>query len=208
MVKELLEQLGYDKNSIKKIMKWNSTSLEDTLYAYIINTFEYLESKGYSKKDIIKMTKSLPTIFSYSEETIENKFKYLESKRYSKQDIIKMTKLLPAIFGYSKQDIIKMTKSFPSIFALSEENIDKKIEFYKEIDLEFIITENTLRLMQSVELTYARYRFFSDMGIIVNQDNYLKLFVNQKKFIKQYGINNNELINRYPYNQKVLIREV
>ena len=98
-----------------------------------------------------------------------------------------------------------MTKSLPAIFSLSEENIDKKIEFYKEIDLEFIITEDTLRLMQSVELTYARNRFFSDIGIIVNQDNYLKLFYVQNQFIKQYGINNNELINRYPYNQKVKV---
>ena len=186
------------------------------------NRFKYLESKGYLNKDIIKMTKSSPAIFGYSEENIENKFKYLESKGYSKKDIIKMTKLLPSIFGlseenienkfkyleskgYSKKDIIKMTKSLPTIFSLSEENIDKKIEFYKEIDLEFIITEDTLQLMQSVELTYARYRFLIDMSIIINQDNYAKLFYVQKQFIKQYGINNNELINRYPYNQKVKV---
>ena len=191
MVKELLEQLGYDKNSIEKIKKWYIPSLEDTLYAYIINTFEYFEKKGYSKKNIIKMTNLLPSIFGYSEENIENRFEYLKSK------------------GYSEQEIIKMTKSLPPIFNLSEDNIDKKIEFYKEINLEFIITEDTLQLIQSIELTYARYRFFSDIGIIINQDNYRKLFYySQNNFIKQYGINNNELINRYPYNQKILIKEV
>jgi len=55
--------------------------------------------------------------------------------------------------------------------------------------------------MQSVELTYARYRFLSDLGIIINDDNYLKLFYNQKIFCAQYGITNEELLNKYPYVQ-------
>lgn len=155
MVKELLQEIGYDEISIEKIMKWYSAYLEDTLYRYILDTFEYFEKKSYSKKDIVKMTK-----------------------------------LLPAIFG------------------LSEENLNKKIEFYKEIDLEIIVMENTMRLMQSVELTYARYRFLNDLGININQDNYRKLFYDQKAFAKQYGITNKELLNRYSYNQKVLIKGV
>ena len=86
----------------------------------------------------------------YTVQILENKIKYLESKGYSEKDIVKMTKLLPAIFG------------------LSEENLNKKIEFYKEIDLEIIVMKNTMYLMQSIELTYARYRFLNDLGININ----------------------------------------
>ena len=85
MVKELLIKLGYDNNSINKIIAWHNTSLEHTLYNYIINTFEYLKSKGYSEKEIIQMTKKFPTIFSLNNITIEDKFNYFKNKGYSEK---------------------------------------------------------------------------------------------------------------------------
>ena len=60
MLKELLQEIGYDEISIEKIIKWYSTYLENTSYRYILDTFKYFEKKGYSKKDIVKMTKLLP----------------------------------------------------------------------------------------------------------------------------------------------------
>jgi len=256
MVKELLIKLGYESNSIDKIISWYQNYTEETTYNYIINMFNYLKNKEYSEKDIVKITKRNPSLLSYSQETIEDKFNYLKNKGYSEKDIVKMTKLLPALFslsqeniedkfeylkskgysekdivkmtkqlsalfsyskeniedkfeylkskGYSEKDIIKMTKQLPALFGLNQENIDKKMEFYNQLDLGFIIIYDTMKLMQSVELTYARYRFLSDLGIIINDDNYLKLFYNQKIFSAQYGITNNELLNTYPYNQKII----
>ena len=61
-----------------------------------------------------------------------------------------------------------------------------------------------MKLIQSLELTYARYRFLSDLGIMINIDNYNKLFYMQSQFSNKYGITNNELLNRYPYNQKII----
>ena len=54
-------------------------------------------------------------------------------------------------------------------------------------------------MMQSVDLSFARYKFFEENNINITMDNYKKLFVPQKDFISQYKINNKELIEKYNY---------
>lgn len=54
--------------------------------------------------------------------------------------------------------------------------------------------------MQSTALSYARYEFYKEKGIDINMDNYKKLFVGQKIFENQYGINKQELLEKYNYN--------
>ena len=55
--------------------------------------------------------------------------------------------------------------------------------------------------MQSLALSYARYMFYKDKGIKIYESNYNKLFIEQKQFEKQYGITNQELLERYEYNK-------
>ena len=74
--KELLKNLGYDDDVIVKILEWNNKSLPETLNYYIEKTFNYFIKKGYTKEEIIKMTKKFPAIFSYSEEALNNKYQY------------------------------------------------------------------------------------------------------------------------------------
>lgn len=56
--------------------------------------------------------------------------------------------------------------------------------------------------MQSINLSYARYQFLKEKGIEIDESNYLKLFVNQSRFEKQYGITKEELLERYPYEEQ------
>ena len=78
--KESLKNLGYDDDVIVKILEWNNKSLPETLNYYIEKTFNYFIKKGYTKDEIIKMTKKLPTLFGYSEENLNQKYQYFIKK--------------------------------------------------------------------------------------------------------------------------------
>ena len=138
---------------------------------------------GYTKEEIIKMTKSLPSIYSYSIENMKQKI----------EDIISL--------GYTKEEVIKMTKILTSIYGLSIENMKQKIEFYDSIDMHELAVINPKQLMQSVNLSYARYSFYKDRGIDIDMNNYRKLFVEQKKFEKAYRITKKELLEKYDYDK-------
>ena len=103
--------------------------------------------------------------------------------------------------GYSKEEVIKMTKSFPQIYGFSIENIKQKIEFYDSIGLHSLVIVAPKSLMQSTKLSYARYMFFKEKGIVIDETSYRKLFVGQKQFEKQYGLTKNEILQKYPYEE-------
>ena len=140
-----------------------------------------MESLGYSKEDVIKMTKTQPPICSYSIENMQQKIADMEA------------------VGYSKEDVIKMTKSLPSIYSDSIENMKQKIEFYDSIDMHDLAIVDPKILMQSVDLSYARYEFLKSKGIMVDMSNYGKLFTNNKRFEKTYGVTKQEILEKYSY---------
>ena len=220
MVKEYLISLGYNNEDIENILTCNSLKnfKEDTLLIHIKDIYNLLISLGYSREDVIKMTKTLPTLFGLSIDNIKQKIEDLISLGYSHGDVIKMTKLFPSLYslsienikqkiedlislGYSQEDVIKMTKTFPALFGLSMDNIKQKIIFLREIQLDFIAIEDTKYLMQSIDLTYARYMFFKDKGIEVTKDNYRRLFYGAKIFEKQYGVDKSTLLEKYNYQE-------
>ena len=180
-------ELGYKEEEYEIIVNTYplSNSKVETLLNKVKENYNSLIELGYSREDVIKMTKSLPAIYSLSIENIKQKIEDLKELGYSREDVIKMTKTLPTIYGYSIQ------------------NIKQKIEFYNSINLHFLAVEDTKNLMQSTALSYARYMFYKERGITIDESNYGKLFINQKQFETQYGISNKELIARYDY-KKVL----
>ena len=212
---EALKELGYNQEEIIKM-----TKVLPAIYSLSIENMkqkiEYLKELGYSQEDIIKMTKTLPSIYSHSIENIKQKIENLKELGYSQEDVIKMTKVFPSIYslsienmkqkiedlkklGYSQEDVIKMTKVSPSIYGLSIENIKQKVEFYDSIKLHSLAIIAPKALMQSTALSYARYMFYKEKGINIDETNYKKLFMDQKKFEKQYGEGKKELLERYNY---------
>ena len=142
-----------------------------------------MESLGYSKEEVIKMTKTLPAIYGYSIENMKQKITNIES------------------LGYSKEEVIKMAKTLPTIYGLSIENMKQKIDFYDSINLHDLALLNTKYLMQSVSLSYARYKFYQYKGINVTIDNYKLLFINNKQFENKYKITKKELLEKYNYEE-------
>ena len=152
------------------------------------NAKEVLLKLGYSKEDAETIL-SNESLISFNEDTlifhIKINFEYLIS------------------LGYSKEDVLKMTRFLPSLYGLSIENIKKKIIFYKQNNLDFIVVDDTKNLMQSIDLTYARFMFFKEKNIEISQDNYSRLFYNAKQFEKQYGIDKSTLLEKYNYQEYI-----
>ena len=142
---------------------------------------EDIMSLGYTKEEVIKMTKTLPTIYGYSIEKMKQKL----------EDIISL--------GYIKEEVIKMTKILPSIYSLSIENIKQKIEFYDSINMHALAVVDSKQIMQGIKLTYARYMFYKSRGLEITMENYRKLFTSNKQFEIQYGITKQDLLEMYNY---------
>ncbi len=214
---KMLVELGYDKKYAEEIVNYYpiNTLTDMTLKNNIKRNYKFLLNLGYTKEEIIKMTKSLPSLYGLSEENITNKINFLIKQGYSKEEVIKITKTLPALYsyseetitnkinflikqGYSKEEVIKMIKTLPALYGISEENIEEKIEYYKEKGLEFIITEDTKQLMQSMKKTKARYNYLTEVMLMdIDESNYRRLFYDEKKFQKTYGVSTDSLIKTY-----------
>ena len=146
-------------------------------------------SLGYTKEDVIEMTKNQPNLYSLSIEYIKQRIK----------DIINL--------GYTKEEAIEMTKALPSLFGLGMENIKQKINFYKSVNLENIILEDTKQLIQSATLSYARYRYLTIKGIKITKDNYSKLFYSQRSFKEIFGADNETLKRLYPFEEYIKVQQ-
>ncbi len=211
-----IKKLGYTEEDYNKII--NNYSLKTykivTLIKNIKQIYELFENYGYSKEEILKMTKTLPGIYSLSIENIKEKIEEMKKLGYSQGDIIKMTKTLPSIYGYSidslkekiknmnirgysMEEILKMTKKTPTIYSASIENLSDKLEFYNSIGMHEMITEKPMNLIQSTQLTYARYMLWKEKGVIIDNSNYNKLLYNDSE--KKLGISKEQLLEKYSY---------
>ena len=85
--------------------------------------------------------------------------------------------------------------NFPQIISFKIDTLNKKYNYYQKLNMLDIFIKNPKYLMQSLELTDARYKYLINKKIDVT--NYSKLFLSDKKFKKTYGIDNKELIKIY-----------
>ena len=186
----------------------------------IKNKIDILIELGYSKKDIIKISKRLPTLFCYSIDNIKNKINDMITLGLTKEAIIKMIKEFPSIlsisidnikskidmfleYGYTYEEILYIFKINPSIIASAPDKLKEKLKFYNSIGIRNHIIKSPTKLMLSLNLVYARYRLLMERGIIINENNSSKLFCNNKQFEKSHGINKETLLSMYSYEKEV-----
>jgi len=214
---EYFIKMGYLQNDIIKMTKSNpqiySLSIQN-----IQKKYEELIELGYTHNNIIKITKSFSIIYCLNIESIKKKINEIEKLGFNYNDVIKMTNIFPCIYsysiknmeqkisdimslGYSKDEVIKIIKSLPSILGLNIKNIKEKLNFYNSITLSKFIINNPKYLMQSVELSYARYMFLTSSGLIIDETNYYRIFLSQKRFKASYNIDTDKLISMYDYNK-------
>ena len=170
------------------------------------------------------MTKKFPSIFRTSNSILDEKFSNIKELGYTKEQTISILKTVPGLYsvnkqfitskveniinlGYTKNDVIKMILNFPGLISLNIETVNHKINFYKTINIEKVFITNTKQLIQSVELSYARYEFYKSKNIDIDENNYRKLFISQNQFINSYGITNKELMEMYNYDLYIQEKE-
>lgn len=100
--------------------------------------------------------------------------------------------------GYTDNQVIDITISLPAIFGLSDKNLLDKIRYYKEIGLSDLIIIKPQILIQSIELSYARYEYMKTKNIVININKCSNLFAGQSIFVSSYGINNDDIKIMYP----------
>lgn len=100
----LLCNLGYTKDESKEILNTYplNTYKPETLKKKIEEINMYMEKLGYSKEEVIKITKSLPPIYSYSTDTLKQKIEeYIQQKKT--QDLGKETLEIQKETSYIQQ---------------------------------------------------------------------------------------------------------
>ncbi len=215
--------LGYTKEEVI-IMTKKTPTLYSLKAEKIKQKIENMISLGYAKEEVLKMTKKCSSLYIFSIESMKIRIEDMISLGYTKEDVIEMTKNQPNLYslsieyikqrikdiislGYERKEVIEMTKALPSLFGLSMENIKQKINFYKSVNLENIILKDTRQLMQSVELSYARYRYLTIKGIKITKDNYGKLFYSQRSFKEIFGADNETLKRLYPFEEYLKVQK-
>ena len=113
-LKQLFIELGYTEEEYNKIrFDYVLSKLKDeTIAIHVKDIFNYFISIGYTREEIIKMSKKFPIIYSLYKEGINQKM----------EDLCEL--------GYTHEEVIKLTKKYPALYSYSIENIKRKIEDY------------------------------------------------------------------------------
>lgn len=158
------------------LLEYNTSSLKEK-----VNNYNKL---GISTKDLINISKTKPNIYNISEDSIKNKI----------SDIINL--------GFTHKEVIIMISLFPLLFNLNIETIKEKVEFYSKLNIKKILIFKPRFLRQSINLSYARYMFYlKEKNEIINLNTVQKPFITEKLFIKKFNISNEELLNKYNYEE-------
>lgn len=210
-----LESLGFNSNQIIKI----TSSLppifghsEENLRAKV----DDMESLGYTRKQIIRMASNFASIFTYGIGTMKKRIEDIEALGYRRRQVLGMTLDLPSLYGrcienisskiseiealgYTREEVLRMTVILPSLFSYSIENIKEKLDLARSIGIESAIIENPRNLMQSADLTYARFRFLMEECDISGLDLSQVIFRNALQFQSKFKITKKELLDTYSY---------
>ena len=219
-IKKILQQINVeDWTSLgyTHIQLINMIRRHPALLSYDINIIkeklDFMMSLWNSKEGILEMTSIHPQIFDYTTENLTKTIEKVVDFGFEKEQALKFllrvcSFILPEEFiekkfnqlisiGYNKDEIIKMLETFPSLFLLNIDVLNEKIQFYDRIGLSKKVAENAKLLMQSTELSYARYMFYKSIGITIDEENFKLLFMSGKDFQELYHVNNRYIVEKY-----------
>jgi len=208
--KELVIELIV-KNSI--VLSYSNKTINDK--------FKWFYDKGYTNRQSAYIVSKAETILTLDfgnnngiDGNMDRKYKYLlQDLKYTKEEIVGITYLFAEYYalgldtlknrfdnlirlGFGFDNAKKIFYNYPKILSIKEETLNDKYDYYLKLDMLNIFMEKPKYLMQSIELTDARYKYLINKGLEVSKTNYDKLFVSSKRFKKNYGIDNDELLNK------------
>ena len=220
-LEEYMKTLGYRDFEIDTFLKrypyhkMKKSSILDNMK----RVCTYFTSCDYTEEEVVKMAKKFPSLYNYGKENLEQKRKDMMELGYQEEEITEMTKVFPALYsygksnmvgkiedlmdlGYTREEVLQMTKTLPTLYGYHIDNIRSKINYLREIGLSMVPLRNTKDLVQSIDVTYARYEFLKARGSRVTEEHYKILFCSNKTFEKQYGVSKEQLLEKYPYQRE------
>ena len=169
---------GYDILRIKKMIYRNSN-----IMVMDINLLEEkrkcLSDLGYNIHEINKITGINPILYVLSLDNIQNTFNFLLSK------------------GFSLKEVILITVKAPMVFNYSLESLNEKINILSKFSLKEDLVKRPSYLLQSVNLSVSRLRFFKENKIVLDHKAFNYLVLSNFEFIKKFGISNDDLKKKY-----------
>ena len=160
---------------------------------------EFFKLKEYLKNEYLRMSDEKDEILREKVQ-LEVERDREESPLFSEKDKNQIKRLFSPLSDEAFHSVFQEDKN--------ESKISKKIDYLREINLDFVVLEDTKQLIQSVDLTYARYEYFKSKNQNIDSNNYRLLFYNNKKFTKQFGIEKKELLETYSYKNREERRNV
>ena len=144
----LLCNFGYTKEESKEILNTYplNTCKPETLKKKIEEINMYMEKLGYSKEEVIKMTKSLPTIYGLSIDNIKQKIDFYDSIGLHELAINDTKKLMQSVslsyarYMFYKEKNIEITdksynklfidqKQFQKVYGITKEELLEKYDY-------------------------------------------------------------------------------
>ena len=162
---------GFPKTKIKQIIekcpKCMKRSIEDTIKPILT----FLESKDFTKKEIIQLAVTYPKIFQRSRETLERRYSLLKQR----------------IPNHVKNVVLKN----PAILACGDQAIRDRLDVYSEIAYHIgmeTLLSNPLWLSFGPDTVKNRFDFLMGKGSFPPGGQFY-LFMSKSRFLGNFGIN-------------------
>ena len=184
MDRKILLNFGFNDIQINKIFNLGHDRLhipESKLLFTIKNSLNALLNLNIDPEEIIRLVDLYPDILFYS----QTKYNYIISLLYN---------------YFNPNEIRNIFRNYPNIISGDIEKLFYKLEIFRENNLLALIALKPKNLIQSAALDYARIEFLKENKCSL-EENYTFIFYSQKEFIKKFNITNEDLLDKYPYNQ-------
>ena len=208
--------VGYLDKDIIKIFK-----IVPLIFRVSINNLEKfcneMISYGFTKEEIFKIGKNFPSFWSHNFNKVNIIIDTFIVLGFSKEEVKKIIMLSPSLIGYNKETILEkfedimmlgftreelmgVIRIYPTILSADVNRTREILDFFTKIGLrEKILNDPKSFFMQGIESSYAKYYFYMDNDVEINDNTYRRLFLDWKRFENKYGIGKEELLEKYSY---------
>ena len=213
VIKTLKKYFGWTDEEIKR----NEKSLSLIYYLEKEDILKranfYMTTFSLTQTEFNKMFKSLPALLSYNNESVLDKVNFYKSTfDLTQAEFNKMLKTLPTLLGYNNGSVLDKKKNVDKI-GLDKNDIIKNPSILNAPSNSFIFRYmllyidfgnksflDTIWYMTSEKKTWARYAYIKQNERAKPAD----ILCSEKKFQKKYGIESNELMEKFPITKEVV----
>lgn len=160
---------GYQLNDIITIIKSVPMILSDYFTSSLEEKWLVLEEIGFSKDDVVSITKQNPYLLLYSKELLKDNYTHFVKRGFYHKEVLEMIKDTPLLLGFHKN------------------NIDKKLDAYKDFGLFDYIKNHSSCLLCSLNYILKRKKY-------IKNNEWEDLFLNDVDFHKKYKVTRKQII--------------